>query len=72
MILWENAVEFCKSHYNKCYTCPLRGACFEKRLDKTKSRTAAQFEKDMIKALEDYKNNEKLFLESSTFNGRLK
>lgn len=61
MILWEDAVEFCKAHYNKCYTCPLRGACFEKRFDKTKSRTAAQFEKDMIKALEDYKNNENCF-----------
>ena len=72
MTLWKDAVEFCKAHYNKCYTCPLRSACFEKRLDKTKSRTAAQFEKDMIKALEDYKNNEKLFLESSTFNGCLK
>lgn len=58
MISWEDAVSFCKAHYKNCYTCPIRGACFEKRIDKAKSRTAEQFEKDMIKALEDYKNNE--------------
>lgn len=72
MTSWEETVEFCKAHYNKCYTCPLRSACFEERIDKAKPRTAAQFEKDMIKALEGYKNNEKLFLERSTSNGCLK
>lgn len=52
MISWEDVVKFCKAHYQNCYTCPIRGACFEKRLDKTKSRTAEQFKKDIIKALE--------------------
>lgn len=54
MAIWEEVVKFCKIHYENCYNCPIRGTCWEERRDRTKNRTAKQYEKDMIAALEEY------------------
>lgn len=49
---WESAVEYCKKHYDNCYTCEIRSACWEERRDKAKPRTAAEFAEQMALAIE--------------------
>lgn len=61
MTTWEEAVEFCKSHYKNCYECPIRGACWENRKDKANiGRTAKQYEEDIIAALEELKDEKRI------------
>lgn len=49
---WGKAAEYCKEHYSNCYTCEIRGACWEERRDKNKPRTASEFVKQMCEAIE--------------------
>ena len=53
MAEWKDVVKFCNNHYDNCYSCPIRGECWEKRKDKGKPRTAKEYEEDMIRALEE-------------------
>ena len=53
MAEWKDVVKFCNNHYANCYSCPIRGECWEKRKDKGKPRTAKEYEEDMIRALEE-------------------
>lgn len=59
MAEWKDVVEFCNNHYSDCYSCPIRGECWEKRKDKGKPRTAKEYEEDMIRALGALEEREK-------------
>lgn len=48
---WKEAVKYCKEHHDNCYTCGIRGACWEERRDKNKPRTAAEFKEQMCAAV---------------------
>ena len=57
MAEWKDVVKFCNNHYADCYSCPIRGECWEKRKDKGKPRTSKEYEEDMIRALEEREKN---------------
>lgn len=54
MAKWEDTVKFCNEHYENCYNCPIRGACWEERRDKKAGgRSSQEYKNDMIKAFEN-------------------
>ena len=59
MVEWKDVVEFCNNHYADCYSCPIRGDCWEKRKDKRKPRTVKEYMEDMIRAFEALEEREK-------------
>ena len=55
MAKWEDTVKFCNEHYDNCYNCPIRDACWEERRDKRAGgRNSQEYKNDMIKAFENY------------------
>lgn len=49
--MWGKAVKYCEEHYANCYTCGIRGACWEERRDKSRPRTAAEYKEQICAAM---------------------